>query len=71
MNLGSLELYDNQVSDISALSGLINLSWLWLNYNQISDVSALANLTNVVGNVYLHYNNIVDIEGQESQCPFC
>jgi hypothetical protein len=44
MNLRTLLLYDNQVSDISPLSGLTKLSHLYAENNGISDISALVNL---------------------------
>ena len=37
----------NSVSDLSALAGLTNLTWLRLRNNSISDISALAGLTNL------------------------
>jgi Leucine-rich repeat (LRR) protein len=40
-------LYENQISDISPLSGLSNLTELSLDNNQISDISALSSLTNL------------------------
>jgi len=40
-------LTHNQVTDISALSALTNLTDLCLGYNQINDISALSGLTNV------------------------
>jgi Leucine-rich repeat (LRR) protein len=47
-NLTELYLYDNQISDISALAGLTNLKELYLYNNQISDISALAELKNLI-----------------------
>ena len=32
----------NQVSDISPLASLTNLTWLWLSNNQLSDIAPLA-----------------------------
>jgi internalin A len=58
-NLKTLCLCDNQISDISVLSGLTKLTELRLSNNQISDVSALSNLTNV--NIWLSDNQISDI----------
>lgn len=50
----------NQISDLSPLSDLKNLTGLWLGDNQITDVSPLSNLTNlsVLG---LENNQIEDI----------
>jgi Leucine-rich repeat (LRR) protein len=42
-----LELYNNQIRDISQLSGLTNLESLQLYSNQISDISPLSRLTNL------------------------
>ena len=42
-----LGLDGNQITDISALSGLTNLTELYLNGNQITDISALSGLTNL------------------------
>ena len=50
----------NSVSDISALAGLTNLTWLSLDNNNISDISALAGLTNLI-DLELGSNNISDI----------
>ncbi|EAG1723523.1 hypothetical protein BBW79_14345, partial [Listeria monocytogenes] len=50
----------NQISDISLLANLTNLSTLYLNNNQISDISPLANLTNL-STLYLNNNQISDI----------
>ena len=59
-NLAYLFLGGNQISDISALSGMTNLRSLWLFSNQISDISALSGLTNLT-ELHLHYNQISDI----------
>jgi Leucine-rich repeat (LRR) protein len=40
----SLELDYNNISDISALSGLTHLEYLYLFSNNISDISALSGL---------------------------
>ena len=50
----------NNISDISALSGLTNLETLDLDDNNISDISALSGLTNLV-ELGLQENNIGDI----------
>jgi len=39
--LTSLNLYDNQISDISALAGLTGLHYVIIYANQISDISVL------------------------------
>jgi hypothetical protein len=59
-NLTYLDLRWNQISNISALSGLINLTELLLHDNQISDISALSGLTNLE-KLYFCCNPISDI----------
>ena len=59
-NLTDLGLFDNQISDISAISGLTNLQMLYLGNNQISDISAVSGLTKLTG-LYLYNNQISDI----------
>lgn len=59
-NLTCLELDDNEISDISPLSGLTNLTNLYLGFNEISDISSLSGLTNLTY-LELYYNNISDI----------
>ncbi|EBF5152494.1 leucine-rich repeat domain-containing protein [Listeria monocytogenes] len=56
VNLGN----GNQISDISPLSGLLNLRILHLGYNQISDISPLSGLLNL-RELYLERNQISDI----------
>ena len=46
-NLSTLSLGSNQISDISAVVGLINLNTLRLHNNQIVDISAISGLTNL------------------------
>ena len=43
-----LELRENRISDIGALSGLTNLEVLDLSMNQISNISALSGLVNMI-----------------------
>ena len=54
----------NNISDISALSGLTNLETLDLDDNNISDISALSGLTNLE-RLYLYDNplsqNVINI----------
>jgi len=59
-NLRWLTLGNNQISDISAVSGLTNLTWLALGSNQISDISTVAGLTNL-DSLNLSNNQISDI----------
>lgn len=60
INLQWLNLWGNEIKDISPLSNLSNLWLLWLSYNQISDISPLANLTNL-WYLDLSNNHISDI----------
>ena len=57
-----MELYldRNAISDISALSGLTNLTTLTLGFNPISDISVLSGLTNLM-ELSLQSNAISDI----------
>ncbi|MCP4348971.1 MAG: GTPase, partial [Desulfobacterales bacterium] len=50
----------NQISDISPLKALTDLTQLYLSYNQISDISPLKALTDLT-QLYLSYNQISDI----------
>ena len=59
-DLAELDLDDNQIVEISELSGLTNLGYLWLSENQIVDISALSDLSNLMY-LYLYNNQIVDI----------
>jgi Leucine-rich repeat (LRR) protein len=59
-NLMGLSLIDNQISDISKLSGLVKLRNLNLIINQISDISPLAGLTDLE-QLHLGQNLIEDI----------
>ena len=55
-----LLLGNNNISDISALSELKNLTQLWLSSNNISDISASSELKNL-DRLNLYNNNISDI----------
>lgn len=59
-NLEKLELYINNIVDLSPLAGLTDLRHLSLHYNQIVDLSPLAGLTNL-STLLLSENQIVDI----------
>ncbi|MBN2182494.1 MAG: leucine-rich repeat domain-containing protein [Sedimentisphaerales bacterium] len=60
-NLDELSLHNNfQISDLSPLSGLTNLTTLYLYGNNISDLSPLSGLTNLV-TLYLYGNQISDV----------
>ena len=51
---------ENQIRDLTPLSGLTQLERLHLSENQITDVSPLANLTQLKI-LYLHQNQITDV----------
>lgn len=59
-NLEVINLWDNQISDISALAGLTKLTGLSLPKNQISDISALVGLTSLIA-LNLSDNQITNI----------
>jgi len=59
-NLTELQLWHNEITDISALSGLVSLDNLSLYNNRISDISALSGLT-ALTILRLHNNEIADI----------
>ena len=60
INLTSLSLWFNTISDISPLSSLKNLTSLSLWFNTISDISPLSSLTNLTS-LSLWFNTISDI----------
>ena len=55
-NLEELNLWGNQISDISSLAGLFKLKKLDLDHNQISDISPLARLFNLKKLWLLNFN---------------
>jgi Leucine-rich repeat (LRR) protein len=55
-----LYLWDNNITDISPLAGLTNLTELDLEVNKISDITPLDALTNL-SKLYLWDNNVSDI----------
>jgi internalin A len=59
-HLKTLQLQNNQISDISPLSALSNLQLLYLHVNQISDINPLSTLTNLE-KLSLFSNQISDI----------
>lgn len=72
IKINQLSLSDIQISDVSALVKLTNLTELRLTDNQISDVSALAMLTNLTW-LYLPSNPIAqsDMAWLQQQLPNC
>ena len=50
----------NEISNVSLLSGLTQLTWLDLGGNNISDISPLAELTNLTS-LFLYDNSVSDI----------
>jgi len=59
-NVVALSLYYTELSDISPLAGLTNLTQLYLFNNKLSDISPLAGLTNLT-QLDLSYNQLSDI----------
>jgi Leucine-rich repeat (LRR) protein len=59
-NLENINLYRNQIINISPLSGLVNLKSLDLTDNQITDATPLSELTKLEA-LYLDENKIIDI----------
>ncbi len=59
-HLKNLDLSNNQISDVTALSNLQNLTYLDLFNNQISDITALGKIQNLT-HLYLNNNQISDI----------
>ena len=55
----NLNLNDNNITDLTPLAGLTNLTELWLADNNISDLTPLAGLTNLT-ELYLPQNSISD-----------
>ena len=64
-SLTTLDLNNNQISDIKPLESLTNLTWLDLDNNQISDIKPLQSLTNLTW-LSLRNNQISDIKPLES-----
>jgi internalin A len=60
LSMTTLDLNDNQITDISFLGSLTNLTTLNLNHNQITDISFLGSLTNLT-TLHLSWNRITDI----------
>ena len=60
VNLTALDLDDNDVSDLSPLTGLTSLTRLHLSGNQIADLSPLSGLTSLT-ELDLTYNGLRDI----------
>jgi len=59
-SLTRLELYVNQISDLTPLSNLDSLQELYIHNNQISDLTPLSSLTNL-RTLYLGSNQISDL----------
>ncbi|WEV69182.1 leucine-rich repeat domain-containing protein [Bifidobacterium sp. ESL0775] len=60
VNLQSISMQDNSVSDLTPLANLHDLTSLKLGYNSVSDITALQNLTNL-SYLNLAHNNVADI----------
>ena len=70
LTITSLYMDNNQIADITPLSGLTNLIYLGLQDNQITDISPLSGL-NSLEFLYLSGNRIsdTDIKKLRSQLP--
>ena len=55
-----MSLTNNSITDLSALSDLTRLRYLYLGGNSISDLSAISGMTNLV-NLYLWSNQLIDV----------
>src|SRR4028118_1886206 len=64
-SLTTLDLNNNQISDIKPLESLTNLKELNLRFNSISDIEPLESLTNLTG-LALSDNSISDIKPLQS-----
>ena len=60
VNVGTLDLSGNRISDVSALSAMTKLRWLYLHNNAVDDIAALADLVNV-WTLNLSGNRISDV----------
>ena len=55
-----LDLWNNQIKDVTPLASLTNLTLLFLDRNQIEDITPLANLTNLT-ELWIEQNQIKDV----------
>ena len=62
INLTTLDLWNNQITELTSLSALTNLTALDLGRNQITDITPLSALTNLTS-LSLRNNQITDITG--------
>ena len=62
LNIVSLNIQGNNISNIVNLSNLTNIKELYLNSNSITDISSLASLVNMEV-LYLNNNSIQSLEG--------
>ncbi len=60
--LETLNLSNNQISEIVGLSGLSNLTMLFLDSNQIGEIAGLSGLSNLT-TLFLYSNQITEIAG--------
>jgi small GTP-binding protein len=61
-DLEELSLHNNQLTDVSGLSGLSALTTLYLNFNQLLDVSGLSGLS-ALTTLHLNFNQLLDVSG--------
>lgn len=59
-NLSSINISNNNISDLSALLNLKNLGWVYFSKNNVTDISSLCDMKNLKG-FDLSYNKITDV----------
>ena len=73
INLESLNLYDNRISNLAPISKLSKLSWLNLGRNQIKDLSPLKSLLHLK-KLYIYDNpnlTLYEVEKLKKGLPNC
>ena len=59
-NLTKLKIQNNAISDLTPLTDLTRLNFLWISLNQVSDITPLANLTEL-RSLFISFNQVTDI----------
>ena len=63
-NITVLDLFNNELTDISGIKLFKNLKELYINYNKIKDISVIKNLTG------LEYLNITNLKLESDQIKY-
>ena len=63
-NITELDLFNNELTDISGIKLFKNLKELYINYNKIKDISVIKNLTG------LEYLNITNLKLESDQIKY-